>query len=496
MADDGRLRPKRFRSVNRPPPTDYPDFPRWIASSSNLAFDPATSGIGPTVTIAPPAEPMNVGDLVVVFVVDRQSTGVWAVLATGGQAWIKCTSHITATPFRKVAAFFCRFNGAWTGSPSFTVTGSTETMIGVMHVFRGTNPANRWALDQSPALGEQSGSGFTVVGVTPQSQNTVAIACIASSDDNEWTLTTPGRWSRLGNKQYRNTAALDASMTFVQLCQKYPVATGNVTLTEATLGPDVGITMILVFKEGEDFQIGADSGNTRAPFTVPAARGRKRNSQRAFTDTPAAGGNDMSATGELSITGAADLDATGSLVAAGVLSITGAADLDALGSLVAVGAISISGVADLDASGALVAVGALSISGSADLDAIGQLLAAGSIFIIGNADLTSAATDDIAAIGSLSIAGSAELDAIGALLAAGDLSITGIADLTSGDENDLEAAGSLVIAGSASLTALGALIASGSIVIDGAADLTDANAAGTTPGGGYYLIFCRRRGRR
>jgi hypothetical protein len=146
----------------------------------------------------------------------------------------------------------------------------------------------------------------------------------------------------------------------------------------------------------------------------------------------AVAGNDMTATGTLSISGAADLDATGTLVAVGALSITGVADLDASGALIAAGALSITGAADLDAVGRMIAAGALSITGTADLDAIGQLSAAGLLEIIGAADLTSPGGNDIAAAGLLQITGAAILTATGQLVADGLLEIIGLATLTDG----------------------------------------------------------------
>lgn len=142
----------------------------------------------------------------------------------------------------------------------------------------------------------------------------------------------------------------------------------------------------------------------------------------------AASANDLAATGVLSITGAAAINASGALLGAGTLSITGAADLDATGSLAAAGVLSITGAADLDALGQLLAAGSLSITGAADLDAIGSLLAAGALSISGAAAISGNANDIVAA-GSLSITGSALLTAIGELAAAGSIAITGSAAL-------------------------------------------------------------------
>lgn len=210
---------------------------------------------------------------------------------------------------------------------------------------------------------------------------------------------------------------------------------------------------------------------------------------RVVTGTPS---GDITASGLLSITGAADLDALGTLTAAGALSITGTADLDATGTLAAAGALSITGTADLDALGALIAAGALSINGTADLDATGSLSATGSLVINGAADLTSGAVSDISASGTLSISGVADLDAtgslsasgllaingladldaLGSLVAVGALSINGVADLTDASDNDLVASGALSINGAANLTAIGQMSAIGELAIFGFADLT------------------------
>ena len=148
--------------------------------------------------------------------------------------------------------------------------------------------------------------------------------------------------------------------------------------------------------------------------------------------TEAGGSEDVAAAGSLSITGAAVLNAAGSLAAAGAASITGAAALVAVGALLAAGSVSIAGAADLDAGGTLAAAGAVSITGAADLDATGALLAAGSVVINGAADLTSPSADDIAAAGALSITGSAGLSATGTLEAAGLVAIIGAANLDDG----------------------------------------------------------------
>lgn len=241
---------------------------QWVLSTSNVNPDPDTD-VGPTATITAPAG-LNVGDLVVVLCYYRGATQNWSVSTTGGQSWVPCATHRSTA--QMVQAFYCRFNGTWSGNPVFTVGSGTETAIAVLHAFRSdAGAASRWALDQSPLLGSGAGSAFTITGATPQSARTLAMAVVASLDDNEYTLTTPGRWSLLGNKQYRSTGGTDASVAFARLAQDQATPTGNLTFTQATLGADAGITMVLVFREGADLGLGR-AQVSRAPNRSPSRR--------------------------------------------------------------------------------------------------------------------------------------------------------------------------------------------------------------------------------
>jgi hypothetical protein len=441
---------RTIRWRGKSPKTTLPvDFPVRVDVATSLNADPSTTHVGPTVTIVPPTPQMQAGDLVVVHCFYRGTNVTWGVSTTGGQQWDKCANH-TGTNLT-LAVFFCRYTGAWAANPIFTIGSGAETAIAVMSVFRPTNPRFRWALDQAPSLGSGAGTAFTITGITPQSQKTVAIAAVCSIDDNTYTLTT-GRWTNLGLAQYRSTGGTDGAMALAYIAQNELTATGSVTLTQATLGADAGLTMIVVFKQGEDFQVGQVSRSVNPQRSGPNRRARVRR-LIAISEPEAAGGNDMSASGSLTISGTADLDATGSLSAAGLLQINGVAALNGAGNLSAAGSLIINGLADLDAAGNLLAAGTVVISGVADLDALGSLVAVGSIVI------------------------------------------NGVADLTSPGNNDISAVGSLVITGAALLTALGNMSAAGTLFISGVAELVDGNAA---PGGSAddWLIRARRRGRR
>lgn len=255
---------------------------RWIVTASNIV-DPDID-VGPNATIPAPAG-LVVGDLCVVYCYYRGATQSWSITTTGGQSWVPCATHRSAT--QMVQAFWCRFNGTWAANPVFTVGSGAETAIAVLHAFRGNRGADsRWALDQPPLLNSGAGTAFAVAGVTPQALRTISIACVASLDDNTYTLTAPGRWRRLGGAQYRSTGGRDGAVAFASLAQNAAQPTGAVTFTQATLGADAGITLVLTFKEGEDFDQGRQQ-ISRAPSRKAPGRQMFR-AQQLATDSPAA----------------------------------------------------------------------------------------------------------------------------------------------------------------------------------------------------------------
>ena len=163
---------------------------------------------------------------------------------------------------------------------------------------------------------------------------------------------------------------------------------------------------------------------------------------------------------------------TGDMTASGGLSISGSADLNAPANITAVGAASITGSASLTALGALLAAGALAIGGSASLTAVGDISAAGAATITGTADLN--APGNITAVGAVAIVGAAALSSPGDVVAAGGLSITGAATLNA--TGTMAATGSASISGAADSQATGSMNAAGGLSITGAATMQDANA--------------------
>lgn len=278
--------------------------------------------VGPTVTLQIPNGLLE-GDLVVVYCYYRGATQNWSVSNAAGQMWVPCATHRSTT--QMVQAFYCRFNGVWPAAPAFTIGSGTETAVVTLHGFRSTRGRDaRWALDQSPLLNSGAGTGFTITGVTPQSRDTLAIACVASQDDNEYTLTTPGRWSLFAPfKQYRSTGGTDGSMAFAHCPQTNIEATGNLTFTQETLGADAGITMVLVFKDTDTAYDGKQQISRAPSRKAPGKRMFVAAARSAESPAPAGG----TVTGNLAATESADtFAATGNVIVQGTLAATESAD--------------------------------------------------------------------------------------------------------------------------------------------------------------------------
>lgn len=383
--------------------------------------------VGPTVTLQIPNGLLE-GDLVVVYCYYRGATQNWSVSNAAGQMWVPCATHRSTT--QMVQAFYCRFNGVWPAAPAFTIGSGTETAVVTLHGFRSTRGRDaRWALDQSPLLNSGAGTGFTITGVTPQSRDTLAIACVASSDDNEYTLTTPGRWTLFGPfKQYRSTGGTDGAMAFAHLPQTNVEATGNLTFTQATLGADAGITMVLVFKDTDTAYDGKQQISRAPSRKAPGKRMFVAAARSAESPAPAGG----TVTGNLAATESADtFAATGNVIVQGTLAATESADtFSATGDVVVQGTLAATEGADtFAATGSVATVGTLAATESADtFAATGTVLVEGTLAATEGAD-TFAATGTVLVKGDLAATEGADTaEFIGASVVTGNLAATEGAD--------------------------------------------------------------------
>lgn len=218
----------------------------YVNSASNPA-DNGTLGTTP-VAVTPPA--MQAGDLVLMFAYVRNTTATMDISVTGGQTW-NAEAAISNT---NVGArlFWCRFNGTWAANPSVAFSNSTSTTV-VMHVFRPTKASLRWSIEanrvETDFAAPASPFTVTIPGRTTRVPNTVTIAAWFSPDDNTWGSLSGTGWVVTGGAQYRNTNSTDISGTFAHNIRSTAGATNNVSKNQATLGGDLGTTMIITFYE-------------------------------------------------------------------------------------------------------------------------------------------------------------------------------------------------------------------------------------------------------
>lgn len=221
---------------------DYTALPGDDAAATNTATQN---------TITPPPA-METGDLCVVVMVQR-GTATMSVGVTGGQTWNSFT-RFTGTNLA-VQIYWCVFNGTWSASPRFDFSAGTCTSV-VMSVAKSLDTSYQWAIDQTQTTGSfvAGSTPFTktITGITNSNSATITFAVWVTADDNTWGSISGSGWSQQGlqkdsgNIQFRNTSGSDQSLTIA-----YKIggsgATGNVSLNQATLGGDAGITSIFSF---------------------------------------------------------------------------------------------------------------------------------------------------------------------------------------------------------------------------------------------------------
>jgi hypothetical protein len=229
--------------------------PTYFGSASVPADGAATTNATATLTITPPAS-MLAGDLVVVICQSRVSN-VWSVGLAGGQAWgagnqstgalLGGYTYSTTTCFCRI--YFCVFSGTWSVNPRFDSSVATCTSA-VMHVFRPDTSTHKWNLDAAPATTTYAAptTPFTVTraGITTVKANALTLACFHSVDRNTWGTLSGTGWSVAGTAQYRNSSGSFQSAAFAY----HSDATAgsvvpSVSLNQATLGGDAGITAII-----------------------------------------------------------------------------------------------------------------------------------------------------------------------------------------------------------------------------------------------------------
>jgi hypothetical protein len=189
---------------------------------------------------------MLAGDLVLMIGESRASSGTLSISETGGQTWTSET-QVNQTNCR-IRLFWCRFNGTWSANPSVSF-GNTNQHIVVMHVFRPSKASIVWAVDVAQVSSTYAAPGAAPYTVTNPSITTITYGALvfaawASSDDNTWGSLTAG-WSTPGLAQYRNNSNL--SQTHAYKVMTTVGASGIVSKTQLTNGPDAGARLIIAF---------------------------------------------------------------------------------------------------------------------------------------------------------------------------------------------------------------------------------------------------------
>lgn len=229
----------------------------------NSATSPADNGTSTAtqITITPPSG-MQAGDFVIVTQHQRGSA-TFSIGVDGGQSW---TTHTRVTNTNQaIQQHWCVFDGTWDANPRFDFSAGTNTNV-QMHVFRSVDGNDGWEVDTAQSAGTFSApSGppydVTITGATPNDTHTLAIATWATEDDNTWGQASGTGWNTLGAAQYRNTSGSDTSTTYAYHAQTSSGAIPNVTKEQTANGPDIGITILTIFRESVTSELQAT-----APF--------------------------------------------------------------------------------------------------------------------------------------------------------------------------------------------------------------------------------------
>ncbi len=192
-----------------------------------------------------------------VFLLYRNATPpTAAAVTTGGQTWVEYSGwvHVGSSNL-SINVYYCVYNGTWTGAPAFGITSGTLALTAAMHVFRPT-AGFYFPYDPGNLSFGNGGAGYsapsTPFTVTQSGFNlpdaSFAIACWTTDDDNTWNTLSGSGWSIIG-AQYRNTQGNDTSMAFAYYLAPVAASAPNVSLNQATLGGDPGITYSIGAKE-------------------------------------------------------------------------------------------------------------------------------------------------------------------------------------------------------------------------------------------------------
>lgn len=219
--------------------------PTYFGSASNPA-DNGSQADNATVAVTPPGS-MVYGDLVIFIgqVQVNTPSSAMAISNAGGQSWSSASVIQGTSNDQSFAVFWCQFNGTWSANPSivFASESGTQPVTAIMHVFR-PDVVGTWAVDTAIAGGaEASASPVVIDGITPVHEHAVVLAGWAIPNVSTWGTLSGAGWAVVATAQYRNTAGSDQSSAFAYQLQRYPAATGNVSLVPSSAAAGISFTM-------------------------------------------------------------------------------------------------------------------------------------------------------------------------------------------------------------------------------------------------------------
>ena len=186
-------------------------------------------------TLVPPAG-MKVGDLVYVNSSVGSSLRNFTIPVTGGQTWTTVQQRAGSSP--EIWTSWCRFNGTWTANPSFSIDGTNVAKSVYLFVYRPPKVGATWAVDQTRIDGFDSGSpSYTVTGITNTHPNNVTTLILNGGQyPTTYTVTGAG-WKRIGPNKITNTGPNPRTNSFAYQVQGNNYgATGNASFLMTASG--------------------------------------------------------------------------------------------------------------------------------------------------------------------------------------------------------------------------------------------------------------------
>jgi hypothetical protein len=442
-----------------------------------------TASNAATQTVTPPAS-MTAGDLVFVTCSARNSTCTFSVGVDGGQTWNTLTAQTNTN--LATQSFWCRFDGTWDASPRFDFS-TTTCNTSVMQVFRPTDTAKLWDVDQAQSITTfTAATTITITGQTRAQASAVSIAHWVTNDDNSWGNLAGSGWSKTGlTAQFRNTGGNDSSQTFA-----YNIGTGasnNVSQDQTANGDDAGVRSIISFYE-------YDAGS---PIVVDVPAGSL--SLTGFAPTVLTPRLVQVPAGSLTLTAFAPTVLTPRLVSvpAGSLSLTGIAPSVVIGTNIQVpaGSLALTGFAPsvLAPRTIQVPAGNLALTGFAPSVVVGTIISvpSASLSLTGYAPTVLAPRTIDVPSGALVLTGFAPAVVVGVNVEVpqGSLSLTGFAPSVLTPRTIAVPAGSLTLTGYAPDVAVGINIAvpSGALSLTGYAPTVGLPISISVPSGNLSL---------